>query len=114
MRKIEMPQQEKRTLEFQWKDGEYPTVYSNQIGVGMTPFDLAIVFGEVQNSDEATVTGIPRVKILLAPEQASNLIQLLTVALEHYSNANGPLRTSGAVDPVELQARIERQNKKVN
>ena len=80
----------------------------------MTPFDIAIVFGEVLETDETTVTGIPRVKILVTPEQAWNLKQILEVTLAHFANANGPLRTSGSVDPVELSDRLKKQTKSVN
>lgn len=81
-----------------WKDQEHPTVYANLMGFGMTPFDLSIIFGEVGDATPEHVTGIPRVKVLLTPEQASNLATLLGVALSTYVTNNGQLRTSGAVN----------------
>ncbi len=63
--------------EMKWKEQDYPTVYANLMGVGMTPFDIAIVFGEVGDSTATEVIGIPRLKLLLAPEQAANLQKIL-------------------------------------
>jgi hypothetical protein len=40
----------------------------------------------------------PRVKVLLAPEQAANLAKLLNSVLDQYVKNNGQLRTSGKVD----------------
>jgi hypothetical protein len=97
-----------------WKEQESPTVYSNMIGIGMTPFDINLIFGEVVESDGNTVTGVPRVKILLTPEQALNLQKLLSVTVDAYIKSNGPLRTAGAVDTVELAAQVEASMPKVH
>jgi hypothetical protein len=86
-----------------WKEIEYPTVYSNLIGFVMTPFDISLVLGEVGDSNEFQVTGIPRVKVVLSPEQAANLEKLLNLALQNYTKNNGALRTGGAVDMEDVQ-----------
>lgn len=92
-----------------WKEQEFPTVYANIMGLGMTPFDMALVFGEVGDSTATEVTGIPKVKILLSPEQASNLMQLLGVALKKFVENNGQLRTAGAVNIVEISKQLDAQ-----
>ena len=97
-----------------WKELEHPTVYSNMIGVGMTPFDINLIFGEVVESDGNTVTGAPRVKILLSPEQVANLQKLLSVTMNAYTKANGPIRTAGAVEIAELTEQIEAAMPKVH
>jgi len=94
-----------------WKEGEFPTVYCNMMGIGMTPFDINIIFGEVVEGDETSLTGVPRVKILLAPEQAVNLMKLLSVAVDAYVKANGSIRTAGAVDVVEMSGQFEALSK---
>ncbi len=94
-----------------WKEIEFPVVYANMMGIGMTPFDINVIFGEVVESDEKTITGKPLVKILLTPEQAANLIKLVSIALESYTNANGALRTSGTVDVKEMTEKIVEASK---
>jgi hypothetical protein len=52
---------------------------------------------------------------MLAPEQAHNLMTLLSVAVESYAKTNGALRTSGAVDVGEFAKQMEASKKpKVN
>jgi hypothetical protein len=65
------------------------------------------VFGEVLQSDATSISGIPKVRVLLTPEQAQNLIKLLTVAVNTYAKSNGPLRNAGAVDVEELTENFE-------
>jgi hypothetical protein len=97
-----------------WKDVEYPTVYANMMGIGMTPFDINIIFGEVLEGDENSITGLPKTKILLSPEQAANLIKLVSIALDAYVKVNGPTRTAGAVDVVEASGQFEANTKKID
>lgn len=85
-----------------WKEQDYPTIYVNMMGLGMTSFDIALVFGEIGDASPTEVTGIPKVKLLLSPEQASNLKSLLEVTLKNFVENNGPLRTSGAVNLEEI------------
>ena len=89
-----------------WKEQDYPTVYSNLMGFGMTPFDLAIVFGEVGDATPEQVTGIPRVKVLLTPEQASNLVKLLSLALNSYVENNGQIRSAGAANVEQFTGQL--------
>lgn len=97
-----------------WKEVEVQTVYANMMGIGMTPFDINIIFGEVAETDADSLTGVPKIKILLAPEQALNLIKLLSFAVDAYVKSNGTMRTSGAVDVGELSVQLEALTKKVN
>ncbi len=85
-----------------WKDRDYPSVYANLMGIGMTPFDISVVFGEIGDTSPTEVTGIPKVKITLSPEQAANLVKLLAVTLTKYTEGNGLLRSAGAVNVEEL------------
>jgi hypothetical protein len=91
-----------------WKDdAAFPLVYANLMGFTLTAFDIGILLGLVGDSTPTEVTGIPQVKIVLAPEQAENLMRLLGLALETYVSQHGPLRKSGAVNLADLQKQIE-------
>lgn len=97
-----------------WKEGQYPTIYANMMGIGMTPFDINVMFGEVTDSDDNSVTGTPKVKILLAPEQAANLMKLLSVAVDSFATTNGALRSAGSVDVVDFSEQLEAAKPKAN
>jgi hypothetical protein len=81
---------------------EYPTIYSNIIGIGASPYDISIVFGVVDNATETEVMAKPLVKVLMAPEQAANVVKIISKMLERYQEANGQLRTSSTVDLVTV------------
>lgn len=80
-------------------EADHPTVYSNFIGVGATQFDVSIVFGEITGTDGPNALATPRVKIVVAPEQAANLVRMLSATLENYVAHNGPLRNLGKIGP---------------
>jgi hypothetical protein len=92
-----------------WKEQDYPSVYANIMGFAMSPFDISLIFGELGESSLTEVTGIPKVKVIVTPEQASNLMKLLGVTLTAYIENNGQLRTTGAVNVEEINAQIQAQ-----
>jgi hypothetical protein len=92
-----------------WATQEFPSVYANVMGFGMSPFDISLVFGELGEANPTSVTGIPRVKVLLSPEQAANLMKLLALAIESYTETHGQIRNAGAVDVEQLKAQMEAQ-----
>jgi hypothetical protein len=81
-----------------WLETDHASIYANMMGIGMSPFDIHILFGEVLHSDATSVTGVPRVKVILTPEQAQNLMKLLNIAVNAYTKTNGILRSAGAID----------------
>lgn len=95
----------KRTAK--WLEVEHPSIYANMLGIGMTAFDVNVIFGELIKAEESSVTGTPKVKIIFSPEQAQNLIKLLTIAVNAYAKANGPLRSAGSVDVEEFSQNFE-------
>jgi hypothetical protein len=97
-----------------WKEQEYPTVYSNLMGFGMTPFDINLIFGEVDSATTTEVVGIPRVKLILTPEQAANLYKMLGVAVQAFVANNGALRSVGAIDVDSISKQVEDLKTKVN
>ena len=94
MEKIKNTPQQRR----HFKDIEYPTVYCNMMGIGATAFDIAIIFGETDKATKDEVVGIPRVKVLLSPEQAANLVTMVQTVLAEYVKDNGPLRQAGRIN----------------
>ena len=89
-----------------WREGSLVTVYANLMALSMTPFDISVTFGEVGKATIEEVEGIARARVILAPEQASNLMKLLSVAVEKYIQNNGPLRVSGAVNEEAFSAAL--------
>lgn len=80
-----------------FKDVEFPSLYSNFMGVGANPFDISIVFAEVDQRGIST-EAMPKMKVMMAPEQAANLIVMLSKTLQQYVATNGPLRNGGRMN----------------
>jgi hypothetical protein len=97
IKKIETvaPKPPMQTVRF--KEVEYPSIYSNIMGITASPFDVGIIFGEVEAAVGSEIIANPRVKVLLAPEQAANLARLLNSVLDQYVKNNGQLRTGGSM-----------------
>jgi hypothetical protein len=89
-----------------WADHEAPAFYANITGFSMTPFDITLQFGEIQSATAIEVKAIPRAKVIISPEQASSLLQLLDVALGAFVKGNGPLRTAGTLDVADLHRQV--------
>jgi hypothetical protein len=98
-----MPEKQRTAVSqtISWKPVDYPTVYSNLLAVGITPFDVSLVFGDVEEATTTDVLGVPRVKVILAPEQAANVLKMLTTALTQYIATNGKLRESGNAETLQ-------------
>lgn len=80
----------------EWREDQFPSVYSNITAVGVTPFDISILCGEVESATPSAVKAKPHVKILLSPEQASLLMQMLQQSLKKFVEGSGPLRPTGS------------------
>lgn len=93
--------------ETKWKDKEYLSVYANIMAFSMSQFDISLIFGQIENGSPSELIASPQVKVTLAPEQAANLVRILNVAIETYTNSSGALRTAGAVDVPALKALVE-------
>jgi hypothetical protein len=69
-----------------WQDKEFPNAYVNIMGFTMTAFDISLILGQIGDATPSEVTGIPQVKVTLSPEQALNMMKLLSLAVETYTN----------------------------
>jgi hypothetical protein len=92
-----------------WRVQDTTSVYANIIGFGMSGFDIYLLFGEIGESTSSEVTAIPKVKVFLTPEQASNTMKLLGIGVENYVARYGALRTSGAIDMENIKDQMKAQ-----
>ena len=90
-----------------WEDSALVSHYANIMALAMTPFDISVTFGQIGVATPTEVEALAKAKIILSPEQASNLMKLLAVALQKYTSGNGPLRAAGAIDEEAFAKAIE-------
>lgn len=83
----------------EWQEEQFPSVYANVAAIGITPFDISILCGEVASASPSAVLAKPLVKIVLSPEQASLVMQMLQQALKKFCEASGQLRSVGGQTP---------------
>ena len=90
-----MPAENKNSAQImqkiEWKEEQFPSIYSNVVSVGVTPFDIFILLGEVESATPSSV----KAKVIVSPEQASILMQTIQQALAKFVEGNGPLRPAG-------------------
>ncbi len=80
-----------------WKETSYPTVYANISSLAITPFDISLTVGEVNTANEKSVEATPLVRLILSPEHASVVMQLLGQGLSQFVAGNGNLRPAGMI-----------------
>ena len=90
-----------------WDYSGSQTVYANIMGFSMSPFDIAITFGHIGVATPTEVEALANVKVLISPEQADNLMKLLTIAVRAFVENNGPLRTIGALNEDSINQQLE-------
>lgn len=91
-----------------WNDDGTHSIYANILGFSMSSFDISLLFGEVGEATETEVIANLKTKVIISPEQASNLIKLLGLALQTYIANNGDLRHGGAVNVEEVSAQLSK------
>jgi hypothetical protein len=90
-----------------WNEEKQMIVYSNLMGISMTPFDIGILFGQIGKATATDIEGLVQAKVLLSAEQVQNLIVLLSIALKQYVEGNGPLRGGGALNEEAFMKELE-------
>jgi hypothetical protein len=90
-----------------WNEEKQLVFYSNLMGLSLTPFDIGVIFGQIGNATATDIEGLVQAKILLSPEQAQNLIKLLSIALRRYVEGNGQLRTGGEINEEAFLKELE-------
>jgi hypothetical protein len=89
-----------------WEAVPFPSVYANIMQLGLTSFDISFTFGEIGSATASEVQAVPKVKVILSPEQALNLSKLITASLETYTRHNGALRAGGALNIEEVNKQL--------
>jgi hypothetical protein len=71
---------------------EVPTFYANAGAIVVTPFDMQIVFGELQEVTEKAAQARAIARIIMSPEHAALLLASLAGQLQEFIKRSGPLR----------------------
>jgi hypothetical protein len=82
----------------------YATIYSNNIQVGMSFFDLRIQFNDVIAASKESISIEELATIVLAPEQARDLLAALQKSLQQYEERFGPLRPAPSGPPKDASS----------
>jgi|ERR1017187_4389462 hypothetical protein len=70
----------------------YKTVYSNNVQVGVSYYDLRIHFNDVVAASKESIAVEELITVVLAPEQARDLLSALQRTMLQYTDKFGPLR----------------------
>ena len=73
---------------------EVPTFYANAGAIIVTPFDMQIIFGELQEVTEDAAKARAIARIIMSPEHAALLLSSLAGQLQEFIKRSGPLRRS--------------------
>jgi hypothetical protein len=71
---------------------EYRSVYANNVALGISAFDISLVFGEIMGSEDGkTVNVEQRVRVTMSPQHAKALVMVLAENLHNYEKNIGPI-----------------------
>jgi hypothetical protein len=70
------------------------TVYANHLGLGMTVFDFAVLFGEALGVKDGRTVIQQRVKVLLSPMLAKIAARYLSEGVAQYEKQFGEIKES--------------------
>jgi len=94
----------------EWKtDKEVPLLYANVGTMSVTPFDVSLTLGEVDQANTDRVFANPRIKLHFAPEYAAVLAQLLQAGVKAYVDTNGALRASAVANRMKVDEQESRE-----
>ena len=92
----ELMPEKKRTME-SVRD-ENPPVYANNVTLEMTPWDFKLRFGEVVEITEEKLRVLERVTVVMSPQHAVALAEVLARNILAYEKNVGPIpRPKGSV-----------------
>jgi hypothetical protein len=76
------------------KAADYKNVYTNVVRSGVTPFDIRLVCGQVLDPDPEThgQRSEDLVGLIMSPEEAKSLLQILQGAINGYEQLYGKIR----------------------
>jgi hypothetical protein len=69
----------------------FAVVYSNWIQAGRTPWDIALVFGQIRETSPGNPAIVHLVNVVMTPQMAKALIGTLRVTVRDYEKDNGEI-----------------------
>jgi hypothetical protein len=79
------------------------TLYANQLGIGMTAFDIAVTFGEVVGIKDGRTVIQQRIKVLMSPLLAKIAANSIAQSVAQYEERFGEIK-----EPKEAGAVVEK------
>lgn len=92
MPEIEIAPKPQRTPEYRIPPGGTPQVYSNNVQLATTSFDVRIIFGQVADVSDDKVMVDQHVQVTISWLEAKLLADFLRANIEAYEALNGPLK----------------------
>jgi hypothetical protein len=77
------------------KDG-IPCIYTNNIRIGQTVYDLRIIFGEITEVTEERFEVTERMQVTMSWLEAKVLSEFLSSQIRIFEERNGPIKTTYA------------------
>lgn len=74
------------------RDENYKTIYSNWVQAGRTPWDVALVFGNVREIQPGETAILELINVTLTPALAKALINTLAATVKEYERENGEIQ----------------------
>lgn len=84
--------------------GAFQTIYSNNLQITLTYFDIKIVFGEVSAVTDDTLRVLDKAAVYMSPEHASALYRILGEQLQKYRDRFGDIRPEPGLPSSETTA----------
>lgn len=72
-------------------DDEKPAVYSNQVELAATPFDICLIFREVRLLQNGPPLSTEQVRVYVSPQHAKSIHTLLGKKIEYYEERWGKI-----------------------
>jgi hypothetical protein len=84
-------QQPSREIEVHQRD-TFMSLYSNNISVGVTAFDIKLIFGEILSADERKLVIENFLAVNLSPQTGKSLLNVLSGQIDAYERQFGEIR----------------------
>jgi hypothetical protein len=89
-----------KQVEYRQPQGGLLNIYSNNVAMASTSFDLRLLFGEVAEIVGDKVIVDQRVQVTMTWLEAKIVADFLQANLKAYEDANGPLRLPKTADKI--------------
>lgn len=97
-KKAKKPKRSSNAVEYTKPPEEVPTFYVNNTNGVMSVFDLRLTFSQIVDSTDKGVRVNPQVVVLMSPQHAKAIVDLITGQIEKYEEMTGQSLSSGKKD----------------